>query len=371
MRTWGDLDVSERTLLRFSVHLCAMDRVGVVTPFATSQAMILWSLAFFLLLVSLLDGAVWFRSQWRRWSMRARIADLEQVRDVLRDFKGLWEAGILPEAREWRRIGALTLPWGEWIARGLCEHRDAGTAALPSIRRWIECVEALIESEREASVHSAQARGQAACCLALVPLFALVLYAMLPSVSRYPGAWALVAALALVLSGFGAYVMLHMTESARWCGLKGAARGWCFAIPLWGERIAGLIRSGQPADLAWTAAFREIACDHPELALLLNEKLWEVETTRSERASLLRSMADLSIEVKKSIHVSLYEGRGAVERIEAAFDGWFARFQVERKECIQRLGTALLRPLFVFVAPSLLIMLAAALALEFLSTEFV
>jgi Na+/proline symporter len=213
----------------------------------------------------------------------------------------------------------------------------------------------------EARAKSAQAMGQVLVCALLVPVFGGALYLLLPGVSEHPLLWSLFCVIAVLFSGCGALWLLSMTKAARWAGLSLSQRSWVLSAQCMGERVLALVRSGNPPDLAWTRGVELLSSDSPELALRWGYSVFESGSKQGSgggaqagASPAVLLIVDTGASIRKAIQVSLMEGRPCTDRVESLL----LAFRQELRTLIDRelglLATRALKPLFLFVAPSIL-----------------
>ena len=326
--------------------------------------MFLW----FLSVIFLVGGIIRVLTDFPLGSVVGNIGAIGRERNVLvrtisifQEFEETLSAGLLPNPERWRVLEKLPFPWGTLASESIQELRSQGGALLPTLRRLRVFAEQHLAALGEARARSAQSLAQALMCAALVPLFGLVLYVLLPGVGDQPRKWVLVCCLGLLFSGAGALWMLEMAEVARWGGLSAARRPWLLAAQCGAERFLAMIRAGTPADLAWLKSCELLSKSAPELAADWGFSVWsqgKPEPGPSARAGVLQIFTDLGVSLRKSVQVSLMEGRPCTERAEAALEAFRRALNAQIERELTLLGTRTLKPLFFCVAPSLLGLLA-------------
>jgi hypothetical protein len=321
--------------------------------------MALWSLAVLLGLLSLAYAA---RSAAE--AVPSRVGgekDLRAAAGLLHELQETLEAGLVPEPARWDSVGALTPPWGPLAQESLRELRARGGALLPTLRRLRRLADDQLTALKLARSRAAQALAQAAGCALVAPVFAAVLYVLLPGLDERPLAWIAASAGAVVLSGAGALWLLAMAESARWGGLGGTKREWMLASLCAGERFLALVRAGTPPDLAWTRTVDGLDARDADLAALWGRTVW-VEALPAP-VGPAAAIAAAAQALRKGIQVSLLEGRPCLERAEATLEALRRDHAAQVERELSLLGTRALQPLFLCVAPSLLGLLAFGVAL--------
>jgi hypothetical protein len=174
------------------------------------------------------------------------------------------------------------------------------------------------------------------------------------------GTWICACLSALVSTAIGSLWLLSLAHSARWGGLPRERRSWILASQCAGERFLALVRVGTPPDLAWVSACELLARDTVSLSLAWGNSLWE-ESKVKFKGRPEEMIAGVAVSIKKSIQVSLMEGRPCTERVEASLLGLRQELKAQIERELTLLPTRALKPLFIFVAPALLGLLACGL----------
>lgn len=323
-----------------------------------------WGLGFWLLhrswagLRPFLDRIL---SGWR-WGEQARA--LRSAASVLKTLSETLEGGVVPDPDDWDRIRSFPSPWGNLIFSGVRDLRDSGSPVLPTLKRMEETLLVQAEGLMEARSRSAQAFGQAVMGMALVPLFGVVLLAMMPGIDSAGSGFLLLIAGGSVYASLSAVWILNLAEEARYGGLPVSQRQWLLSVPAAMERVLSLISGGLPPDLAWRKQHEELCFRDPGLAALWGAEIWQPERP-SHSVHSGEAVSDLIIgagrEVKKSIQLALLEGRSCLERIESISRSHQKDVQLKIRERLGTLPNRCLLPLFIFVLPPVFVLLAAAL----------
>ena len=290
-------------------------------------------------------------------------AKLRKVGALLREIEETQAAGLVSRPERWAALQALPAPWGELAYDSLQELRSCGGALLPTLKRLRALALDNEAALADAKARSAQALAQALVCSVLVPAFGSALYWLLPGLESRALAWCLACALAVALAGTGALWMLAIADRARWAGLPVEARPWILASQCAGERFLALVRSGNPADLAWARACQLLGPESSGLAERWGASVWipdassETRAVASHRSAAMRALEEAGASLRKAVQVSLMEGRPCTDRVETALAclRQDLRAQVERE--LGLLGTRALKPLFLCVAPALFMLL--------------
>lgn len=331
------------------------------------NTMILWSVTYCCLGLGLIElRPVWYKLKLFFIENRAVMALRESVYH-LKLLEELLETGTVPEAKLWEKIESFPKPWGQVLSRSLAELREQGAPVLPTISRMQKTLEEQVQFILDAKTKSSQAFGQAFLGLIMVPVFGLALYALLPGIENSLRSFLLLMFFSLLLS-FAAFVwMLSIVENARFGNLKSENRPWLVTVHATLERLLALISTGHPPDLAWKTAMSELEKNDQTLVHAWKSQIWDPDfrvspliENESERLILC-----LGQEVRKSIQTSLLEGRPCMDRIESIHRA----FQVDLTAIVSRelnlLPNRCLKPLFIFVMPSLMILMMGSFALSF------
>ncbi len=291
---------------------------------------------------------------------RADERGLERVRDRLRAIEESLGAGLAPEPGSWTSLLGLPAPWGRLAHDSLVEIRTQGGSILPTARRLRELAAAHGESLRDARVKTAQARSQAVFAAFCAPGAAIFLWSSLPGVAEAGKLWWGAAGLATGLSCLATAWISRMADAARWGGLPPDRRPSLAAALCAGERFLALLRSGLPADLAWNRATEFVAPWAPALAVAWGS----LGSPRDDKGPPIdRALAGFGRALRSAAAMSIMEGKPCGERAEGALQA----LRGETRACIDQevalLGTRALKPLFLLVAPSLLGLVAAGIAL--------
>jgi hypothetical protein len=323
--------------------------------------MLIWSFCFlclFLALGLLVPNILMLE---RFFGFQRETISLSKVISLLQEFQELLESGVVPSQQRWVALQKLPSPWGGLAFESLQELRSQGGSLVPTLRRIRTLAEEQRATLKEARARSSQALAQAFVCAGLVPLFGCALYYLLPGVSERFWVWSLACVCALALSAGGGLWLLGIADAARWGGLELLHRPWILAAQCAGERFLALLRSGVPADLAWTRSCELLAGQAPELAMIWGHSVW----SSSEVSMIGRVVviAETGSAIKKAIHVSLMEGRSCMERVEGLLMAFRKDFRAQVERELTLLSTRALKPLFICVAPALIGLLALGLFL--------
>jgi hypothetical protein len=288
---------------------------------------------------------------------------LKKVSDLLRGLDETLAAGIVPSGASWEALSALPAPWGRLASDSVQELRSAGGALRPTLKRLRELADSQNRLIAEARARASTALGQAAACAVLGPSLGVVLYLIAPGVDQRPALWITGCSVSFLLSVVGGLWMLSLAERARWAGLPSMRRHWILAVQCAGERFLSILRSGNPADLAWARACALLASEAPELAAEWGHSLWKPGTGPVKTGSAEATMAEAGDALRKAVHASLMEGRPCADRVEAGLDALRHDIRVRIDAELAQLPNRTLKPLFACAAPAVLGLVAFALYL--------
>jgi hypothetical protein len=303
---------------------------------------------------------------------------LRAVSALLLELEETLSAGLVPAPERWEALRALPRPWGVLAFESLSELRAQGGSLLPTLKRL-----GALAAEHTAALSEGRARAsssvaQALACAGLVPLFGGALYLLVPGVEERPWLWLGLCGGALGLALGGAGWMLALAARARWAGLPARARGWTLAALCAGERFLSLMRTGVPADLGWSRACALLAEEAPELALAWGHSAWRPSEAGLQPPLALAgrifarpaagALAQAGQSLRKAVQVSLMEGRPVSERIESSLAGLRQELRAQVARELTLLPSRALQPLFLCVAPALLVLLGSALWIALLGS---
>ena len=314
----------------------------------------IWSIAafcliysFYLLLQELKDNRTVFGFSRKK-------SNLLKIIRLLRELEETLLAGLVPPAQRWEDLKSLQEPWGSLSHESLTRLRESGGALLPTLRRLRSLAEDQCVSLQDARAKSSQAFAQAGACAALVPLLGLGLYWLVPSLENHIRSWLVACSGALVISGIGAIWLIRLAERARWGGLSPDHRIWILGAQVAGERFLAAVRCGTPPDLAWTQAVDSLKSESLELAVAWGHSVWDPELNRTSKIPTENVILQSGSAIKKSVQISLMEGRPCTERVESTLFALRKEVSSYIERELSLLSTRALKPLFIFVAPALM-----------------
>ncbi len=129
---------------------------------------------------------------------------LRGISDLLLEIEETLSSGLIPAPERWEAMRKLPAPWGKLTTQSLEGLRSSGGALLPTLRRIRSLAEQHGVILADARAKSAQSIAQALVCAALVPIFGVALYSLLPGLSEHLGAWSVVCLSGLCVSILGA-----------------------------------------------------------------------------------------------------------------------------------------------------------------------
>ncbi|HTL12135.1 MAG TPA: hypothetical protein VL588_06590 [Bdellovibrionota bacterium] len=291
---------------------------------------------------------------------RRVVRGVERIEDRIR-------GGTLPTDEDWRVLEELPPPWGILLGNALRDLRSSGGEVLPTLAR----ARALAESEERtlwtARERSGQAMAQAVALTGLAPLAGWALFPLVPGLESHVVEWRWACGLATLWSAAGALWLNRLAERARWGGLRGQLRSWPRVFSCAGERLLAKIRGGLPPDLGWEEAHRILQAAGDLLGTPGIENAWGASVWlgegRMSGGAAERALRSVPERLRAAIRVSLMEGVPCHARIESALDAFRRELDGICSRELARLPVRSLQPLFIFQAPALLGLVAAALCL--------
>jgi hypothetical protein len=282
----------------------------------------------------------------------------------------LLESGMVPGEEDWAPVRHFPRPWNRIIEESLLDLRKEGAPVLPTLERLHRTLLDQVDFTLEAKSKSAQALSQAHLSLALIPGFSLILYEFLPGVREAGGAFLLLSFFSTLLASFAYLWIVALADQARYGNMKPENRVWWVSIQATLERVFALISSGRPPDQAWSVAVGELHLSQPDLAVLWGARVWDPFTPQPGFSGCERTLVQLGVEIRRSIQVSMIEGRGCLDRLESIHRASSAEFQAGIRTALNLLPNRCLKPLFLFVLPGVMLLLTGSLWLSFKDAGF-
>jgi hypothetical protein len=194
-----------------------------------------------------------------------------------------------------------------------------------------------------------------------------VLYALLPGIEENTEAFFLLCLFCLFLSSISTIWMISMVTEARFGGLPSEKRKWLVTVNSTLERILALISTGMPPDLAWRKSIEELALTDRTLAQAWKAQVWDPDFSISSTIhnESERLMIGMGIEVRKTIQTSLIEGRACLDRLDSIHRAFLTDLKMKIGKELALLPNRCLKPLFIFVLPSVMILMIGSFAISF------
>lgn len=327
--------------------------------------MILWTLVFVLLLASIPNFSP-VNSRLKGHFFQGKTLDeLKFAIAHLRHLKECLECGLVPEREEWGRTGTLMDPWGPLFSASISELRNQGAPILPSLERMILCLEEERESMMEAKTKSSQAFGQVLISVVLIPFFGFVLMILLPGVETNKAMFFSLVCFCLLLGFLAFFWMLRMMEDARFGKVSPSRRSWMISSKMFFEKMIADITVGHPPDVAWCRSMEFMHDQEPELLSGWGVQIWEKFPERSRgRNPVEESVLNFGVEIRRSIQQSLVEGRGSLDRLDSIYRNFLYDLKMKISRELQVLPNHCLKPLFILVLPSVILLLFGSLAIS-------
>jgi len=296
--------------------------------------------------------------------------EVESLRRSVRHLKLLsemLESGVVPLQEDWQELRSFSEPWGSLFSESLQELRSQGAPVLPTLARMQRTLEEQAELISEGKVKSAQSFGQAFLGLILVPVFSAVLYFMMPGMQASEREFFALAAFSMFLASLSFVWMVSLVDRARFGDLRDERRPWIANVNVSMERLMALISTGLPADLAYQKTIEEMATLAPTLAREWKPQVWDSAFTSETRPEneTERLILGLGTEVRRAIQTSLMEGRGCLDRLESIHRTFLLDLRMRIGRELGLLPNRCLKPLFVLVFPSVMLLLMGSMALCF------
>jgi hypothetical protein len=277
------------------------------------------------------------------------IASFQEIEETLM-------TGLVPTSDRWLLLEKLEEPWKSLSVKSVQELRSAGASLVPTLQRLRSLAMVHEFALENAHAKASQAVLQALLCSGLVPMVGILFYLSVPGIQENLIIWMAACIFSFLCCLCGSYWMLLMASQARWGGLKKSARCWMLASQCAAERLLAWIRMGSPADLAWIQSVTFLKVHACELSSFWGSSVW-TSVLVSKSFGLEKLILDLGVSIKKSIQVSLLEGRPCFKRLEELLEAFRGDMHAQIERELMLLPTRVLKPLFIFVAPSLMALL--------------
>ena len=328
--------------------------------------MILWTLAFISALIAIPFFSPLYTKLRAHFFQNKTLDALKLAIAHLRLLKECLESGLVPTREEWKKTEGLPAPWGSLFSSSLSELRNQGAPILPSLERMILSLEEERELMLEAKTKSSQAFGQVLISVLLVPFFSAVLYFLLPGLAHFQGLFLSLVCLCLLLGFLAFFWMLQMMEDARFGQVTRAHRSWILSSKIFFERMIADISGGHPPDLAWSRSMEFLHRQEPELLQNWGAQIWEkLPAKGNTKNPVEESIVQFGVEIRRSIQQSLTEGRGSLDRLDSIYRNYLFDLKMKITRELQVLPNHCLKPLFILVLPSVMLLLFGSLAISF------
>lgn len=328
--------------------------------------MILWTISFITAIYAIPNFSPLYTKLKAHFFQSHTLEDLKFAVAHLRLLKECLESGLVPSSDDWKKTKDLAAPWGVLFSASLAELRNQGAPILPSLERMILSLEEERELMLEAKTKSSQAFGQVLISVLLVPFFGLVLYYLLPGLAQYQGVFLSLICFCLLLGFLAFFWMLQMMEDARFGKVSRAHRSWILSSKIFFERMIADVSGGHPPDLAWSRAVEFMHAQEPKLLQSWGAQIWEKFPNRGEvKNPVEESIVQFGLEIRRSIQQSLTEGRGSLDRLDSIYRNYLYDLKMKISRELQVLPNHCLKPLFILVLPSVMLLLFGSLAISF------
>jgi hypothetical protein len=328
-------------------------------------------LFWFLTFLSLIAGLIQLKPlgfRLKDYFLQGRqVEALRRAVQCLRQLSEMLESGIVPEAKDWQTVRSFPEPWGRIVFDSIHELRAQGAPILPTLARMQLTLDEQAELILEGKVKSAQAFGQAFLGIVLVPVFAGVLYFMLPGLTDVTQEFAWLAIFCFFLTVISFVWMISIVDQARFGNIRSENRRWIVSVNVALERMMALVSTGLPADLAYQKTIEEMADDDPALVKEWKLQVWDAGFALDPQVinPSERLILGLGHEIRRTIQTSLIEGRGCMDRLEAIHRNFLVDLKMRIGRELGVLPNRCLKPLFILVFPAVMLLLFGSMAFCF------
>lgn len=246
--------------------------------------------------------------------------------------------------------------------------RERGCSVIPTAER----LKLLILSVKKINQQSRKAMMgpiyQSVLMASLIPLIGVLIVFLFDSVWNEVWTWGAISFVCFAWVVIGIYWIVVKSKLAASGGLKGAQVAYVELTLLSGEFLIAQISAGDAPELAFEETFRFQVENLQErsYSLLWGGCVWAESNYDSEEKKRKDSLALVTecIEfVKILIRNSARSGRNVIDAIEIQLRALSENHQSLVSERVSRLETQLLLPLFLFVAPAVLIQLSSVVVI--------
>ena len=243
--------------------------------------------------------------------------------------------------------------WNGWIAPLLLQLRSRGAAVVPTLVRLEAGVRQDLRARAQARARLAQAWSQALVCGALIPLLGVFIWLVIPEVAQRSD-WQMLSVVPALLALGAAAWMIRIGAHASRGGLNAREASWpAFALSA-GEVLLAWIRAGEAPDTAWSRMVRWLESACPDLLDCWGVVLWSDGAAIADSPTFSARVRATGSVMRQAIQVSIFEGRPCMERIEQVLEQLVIARDLACLRESELIGTRVLKPLFLCVAPALL-----------------
>ena len=327
--------------------------------------MMMWTLTFFSLFFGLSELKPLGLKLKSYFTQSKALIELKRSVQHLKLLQEILESGLVPEREDWEKIQLFPAPWGELLFQSVSELRSQGAPVLPSLHRMQKTLEEQTELILEGKVKSAQAFGQAVLGIVLVPIFSVILFFLLPEVQQSMTEYLILTLFSLFLGAVSFIWMISLADQARFASIRSENRKWMVSVNVTLERLMALIATGLPPDLAWKKTIEELSVHDFTLAREWKGQVWDQDFTIQSPTEndAERLILNLGTEIRRSIQTSLIEGRACLDRIESIHRAYLLDLKMKIGRELSLLPNRCLKPLFLLVLPSVMILMIGAMVL--------
>lgn len=337
----------------------------------------LWLGSIFLGLYSLRALYFVLKNSILKSSISKRITHLRFSSHEVGYLKELLQSGAAPQDEDWNQLKKIAEPWSQVASLCTKDLRDHGAPCVPTLSRFKTAMDDQIETLLEAQSKSASAWGQIWIGAILIPIVSIFLYHTLQGPQEHLQAFCFAIAISGLLVGISMFWTLHHIHRAQFGNISEKNRHWYPHTLALFERISALISIGTPADLAWKKALLELSQHAPDLTHVWGTSIWMVDPHREDappqnkktrpflalETEIEKFLKASGTEIRRMIQASLMEGRPVLERLHDQQKAFSVEYRLKLSRELAKLPQQCLKPLFLCVAPAVVILFVTAILL--------
>jgi hypothetical protein len=280
--------------------------------------------------------------------------DLTTLKNISWELDESLAAGLVPTEDRFEKLAHLPKQLSEMSATPIRELRESGGELRPTLKRIRLFAEKSLEIEQISRTKTLAAFSQSVVCLCMIPVFGVAYYEMLPGIQSQSFHWFCICAFALSMCLIALIWIYRMSVSAQFGGLNQDQRGWILFVRCMGERLVARIKQGEPPDLAWDKLIADMPASCHELTLA-----WGIASGTDQKLQNPSSMENLilrfGIKMKEVLVFMSLQGHPSLERVSGLVDQLNSQMDLIIKKELEQLPLRALKPLFILVCPSVLL----------------